>query len=139
MQNNLLIKKVTINHPQLIEVISDSIGDPTITKINSILLFYQTRGKLIGAFIEDSLVGCLGYELEPEKIILKHLSVAQKWRRCGIGGSLVNSLVNGQVAQVICAHTDIDSLSFYKKLGFQCKQIDSDFARARFECIYYKN
>lgn len=133
-----VIKQINPKDPQLKEVIKASIGNPTDEKIDSVLLSYETQGELIGAFIGNQLVGCLGYELDSDRLIIKHLSVVDGFQNKKIGTGLIRHVLSFENCHSILACTDITAKGFYEKLQFQCRKSNSNFDTDRFECIYQK-
>jgi GNAT superfamily N-acetyltransferase len=133
-----IFKRVDPNHPQLKEVITASIGNPTADKINTVLASYAKDGKLIGAFISDQLVGCVGYSVNAGHLVIRHLSVAEDFQNKKIATNLMHYILAFEDCHELSASTDIEAKDFYEKLLFQCIKTDSKFDTDRFECVYLK-
>lgn len=138
MNAKIVINKISSQHPELKMVIKSSIGNPADEKIDSVLSSYKDKGVLIGAFVSEKLLGCCGYEINANKLIIKHLSVIKDFQENGIGSQLVKHIMAFEDCDLIIADTDNDALDFYNKLNFQCKKIDTEFDTDRFQCTYLK-
>lgn len=133
-----IFKQIDPNHPQLKEIITASIGNPTADKINTVLASYEKGGKLIGAFIFDQLVGCVGYSVNAGHLVIRHLSVAEDFQNKKIATNLMRYILTFEDCHELSASTDIEAKGFYEKLLFQCIKTDSKFDTDRFECVYLK-
>ena len=133
------IKKINPGHAKLKTVIKNSIGNPTDEKIESVLFFYKNKGVLIGAFVNEKLIGCCGYEINAKELVVNHLSVIKKFQNNKLGTQLVSHAMIFEDCDSAIAYTDTEALSFYKKMQFQCEKIDSDHSTDRFKCVYLKN
>lgn len=133
-----IFKRVDPNHPQLKEIITASIGNPTADKINTVLASYVKDGKLIGAFISDQLVGCVGYSVNAGHLVIRHLSVAEDFQNKKIATNLMRYILAFEDCHKLSASTDIEAKGFYEKLLFQCIKTESKFDTDRFECVYLK-
>jgi GNAT superfamily N-acetyltransferase len=89
--------------------------------------FNQSGELLITASVRGSVVGVGGlnrdpYFKDPQVGRLRHLYVASRWRRCGVGGLLVTQLIHeaNQHYQLLTLRTDTQAADkFYQKLGFK--------------------
>lgn len=133
-----IFKQIDPNHPQLKEIIIASIGNLTEDKINTVLASYETDGKLVGAFIANQLVGCLGYNVDAGQLVIRHLSVAEDFQNKKVATYLIRYILAFENCHSISASTDIEAKGFYEKLLFKCTKIDSNFDTDRFECVYLK-
>lgn len=133
-----VFKQIVTNHPQIKEIITASIGNPTADKINTVLSFYESDGKLIGAFISDQLIGCVGYSVDTGHLVIRHLGVAKDFQNKKIATNLIRYILAFEACHRVSASTDIEAKGFYEKLLFQCIKTDSKFDTDRFECVYLK-
>lgn len=133
-----IFKQIDPNHPKLKEIITASIGNPTAEKINTVLASYAKDGKLIGAFISDQLVGCVGYSVNAGHLVIRHLSVAEDSQNKKIATNLMRYILAFEDCHELSASTDIEAKGFYAKLLFQYIKTDSKFDTDRFECVYLK-
>ena len=133
-----IFKQIDPNHPKLKEIITASIGNPTAEKINTVLASYAKDGKLVGAFISDQLVGCVGYSVNACYLAIGHLSVAKGFQNKKIATNLIRYILAFEDCHELSASTDIEAKGFYEKLSFQCIKTDSKFDTDRFECVYLK-
>lgn len=134
-----VFKKITPNHPQLNEIIMSSIGNPTEKKVNTVLSSYETDGKLIGSFLFDQLVGCVGYHIDDHRhLVIRHLSVKKDFQHKKIATKLIRYILVFEDCHSLSASTDIEAKGFYEKLLFKCTSSDTKFGRERFKCFYSK-
>lgn len=133
-----IFKQIDPNHPQLKEIIAASIGNPTADKINKVLSSYEKDGELIGAFVSDQLVGCVGYSVNAGHLVIRHLSVAEDFQNKKIATNLMRYILAFEDCHELSASTDIEAKGFYEKLLFQCIKTESKFDTDRFECVYLK-
>lgn len=133
-----IFKRIDLNHPHLKEIITASIGNPTAEKINTVLASYAKDGKLIGAFISNQLVGCVGYSVNTGHLVIRHLSVAEDFQNKKIATNLIRYILAFEDCHELSASTDIEAKGFYEKLLLQCIKTNSKFDTDRFECVYLK-
>lgn len=133
---NLNFKQVYPDDPDLPEVILPSIGNPTKEKVQNILENYQDEDHyLMGAMINDSLVGIIGIKLNKNTAIIKHISVLEEFRNQGIAKKLIQYIIDYFSLAIIKAETDKDAVGFYSALGFKCEQFNADYG-LRYKCYY---
>lgn len=122
-----IFKQIDLNHPHLKEIITASIGNPTADKISTVLASYAKDGKLIGAFISNQLIGCVGYTVNAGHLVIRHLSVAKGFQNKKIATNLMRYILAFEDCHELSASTDIEAKGFYEKLLFQCIKTDSKF------------
>ncbi|MCP5369944.1 MAG: GNAT family N-acetyltransferase [Rickettsiaceae bacterium] len=131
-----MIIPIEYNTENLAEVIKYSVGNPTHDKLHNVLSSYNNyQNQLIGYFVEQTLVACLGYYIENNILTIRHISVLPFYQKRNIGTKLINYLKNLEVA-IIRAETDNDSVKFYEKLQFICTCIVRNNKISRYECVY---
>lgn len=136
IEKNISFQTIMPSYSQLDTVISSSIGVPTPDKISHILKSYEAPNQfLIGAFSSQDLIAAIGFELMDDKIIIKHISVLDSFRKQGIGQLLITYLISLYPKANILAETDSESVSFYQKLGFDCTAIEGKYG-IRYKCNY---
>lgn len=134
----LTFKLVHSNDPTLTEVIAPSIGNPTSEKIASILESYNYKNHcLIGAIINDRLVGIIGIKLNKNTATIKHISVLEEFRKQGIARKLVQYVIDYFSLKELYAETDKDAVGFYRSLGFKCEEFSTEYG-IRYKC-YLEN
>jgi ribosomal protein S18 acetylase RimI-like enzyme len=126
----LQCKQITSGHKDLEQVIKSSIGNPTNAKIKEVLKSYDQQNRcLIGSFYLDELIAIIGFEVEDKipntDVIIKHISVLDKYRSRGVGRLLIDYLIKNFSFKLIAAETDNDAIDFYRKLAFKCKPIQN--------------
>lgn len=135
---NLTFKRIYPNDPDLTEVILPSIGNPTSEKIASILESYNYKNHcLIGAIINDKLVGAIGIKLNKNTATIKHISVLEEFRNQGIAKKLIQHVIEHFSLEIVTAETDKDAVGFYRSLGFKCEEFSTEYG-IRYKC-YLEN
>ena len=134
MHINQSIKVIEPSHPMFPFVIKDSIGLPTPSKIKQVLQRYaDPHWILLGAFVDQNLVGVIGVENKASNAIIKHLSVLEPFRRKGFGKALVLHIAKYFPINTIQTETDVEAVKFYKTLGFQCRSFKGEYG-TRYLC-----
>ena len=81
------IKKISPSHPLLIDILKLSIGFPTPDKIGRLLQAYSNDNEnLYGAFLNQTLVGIVGFHINQHQATIRHLAVLEMYRKQGVGG-----------------------------------------------------
>lgn len=125
---------IDASHPQLHEIITPCIGNPTNTKIQKIIQNYKTLNHhLIGCLLNNNLIGVIGFQFIDSKAIIKHISVHSEYRHKKIGKDLIHYAIKYFTITLITAETDDESVGFYKKLGFQCNTFENSYG-IRYHC-----
>lgn len=133
-ENNVTFKSILISQPNLSEIISPSIGMATEQKIHSILKSYaMPNHHLIGAFLNEILIGVAGIEIAVENGTIKHIAISDRYRKQKIGKNLIIYIAKQFSLKHIVAETDDDSVEFYKKCGFQCFSFIAQYGK-RYRC-----
>lgn len=89
--------------------------------------FNRSGEALFGLYDNDELIGIGGLNLDPYRNDsrvgrVRHLYVAKKWRRNGMGAILVNAIIEKARQHFVCLtlRTDTaEAAAFYEELGFQ--------------------
>ncbi len=87
--------------------------------------FDQNGEILIAGFINGELAGVCGRNIDPYGADagqgrVRHLYVAQRFRRNGVGSALVRSILDGASEYFSCLNTNApeSAYAFYQELGF---------------------
>ncbi|MGQ5717624.1 GNAT family N-acetyltransferase [Pseudochrobactrum asaccharolyticum] len=87
--------------------------------------FDQNSEILIAGFINGALAGVCGRNIDPYGADagqgrVRHLYVAQRFRRNGVGSALVRSILDGASEYFSCLNTNApeSAYAFYQALGF---------------------
>ena len=92
----------------------------------------ENRGKKTGMMVlkySDSVAEIIG------------IAVSEKLRRQGIGGHLIQFVMESESLERIHAQTDDDSVGFYRKCGFAVERIVVDYpdgSVVRYNCVLNK-
>lgn len=130
------IQPLTSFSSEIITLLALAIGNPTPEKIQSTISSYNAASHhLIGCFIQNKVVGIIGFEIKgPRVALIKHLAVLGNYRGQGIARALVNEVIKRYALTYIEAETDSDAVEFYKKCNFTCTKINHSGIE-RFRCI----
>jgi GNAT superfamily N-acetyltransferase len=133
--NNLLIFKfLQPSHASLPGVLRLSVGLPTEEKMAQILKSYHHPHQyLIGAFDKQKLVGVIGFNLIPSRVIIRHIGVLESYQRKTIGQRLIKFILQTFLPQKVGVETDKEALGFYQSLNFTCRAFQSQYG-IRYSC-----
>lgn len=122
-------------HPEIIEVISDSVGNPSPERLRHVMQSYIAPDQHIwGAFSQEPLIGLIGFAKIDNAITVRHLSVRTSWRGQGVGTALIQQLLTHLTPASIVLETDEDAVGFYRKIGFSCVPLKGG-ACHRYRCL----
>ena len=124
-----IFKQIDPNHPQLKEIITASIGNPTASKINTVLASYAKDGKLIGAFNFDQLVGCVGYNIDAGHLVIRHLSVEKDFQNKKIATNLMRYILAFEDCHELSASTNIEAKGFYANYYFNALELTANLSQ----------
>ena len=125
MIQQYLFEQIEASHPDLPEVITPSIGFPSLEKVQQVVEAYKSDDRrLIGCFLDQKLIGVIGVELSCPEATIKHISVLDNFRSQGIGKQLIHYAIICFSIDTLLAETDRESVSFYRTLGFECSEIN---------------
>lgn len=132
------IKKISPSHPLLIDILKLSIGFPTPDKIERLLQAYSNDNEnLYGAFLNQTLVGIVGFHINQHQATIRHLAVLEMYRKQGVGKQLVQNIVKEFSVGLLYAETDDDGLSFYQRCHFHSHELNSPYDSKRYACYFY--
>ncbi len=92
------------------------------------------RMQVIGV-VDDVVTGFAAFDVEPDRIVLHYIVVAQ--RGTGLGTRLVEALRSVRTDLPLYAETDDDAIGFYRALGFAVTEAPRDPrwpTRQRYAC-----
>jgi len=139
MIQQYLFEQIEASHPDLPEVITPSIGYPTLEKVQQVVETYKRDDRrLIGCFLDQKLLGVIGVELSCLEVTIKHISVLENFRLQGIGKQLIQYAMNYFSMDTFLAETDRESVGFYRGLGFECFAVNGKQGPRRYTCRYGK-
>ena len=137
IRNKITIKPVSYDNAKLPSVILRAIGNPSPAKILKVIENYQSSDHaIIGAFIDDRLIGILGFYKTSKVITIRHISVLIEYQRKGVGTLLVQEIKNCYEGFNIFAETDAAALDFYIKSGFKCHAFKGPYGNLRYKCEF---
>ncbi|WPY00720.1 GNAT family N-acetyltransferase domain protein [Candidatus Trichorickettsia mobilis] len=136
-ENKITIKHIRIDNFELPSVITSAIGNPSQTKVLEVIKSYEAIDhEIIGAFMDDILIGALGICKENEVITIRHIALLQDFQRRGIGTLLLDFLKKCYERYRIIAETDGESVDFYSKSGFTCHKFKGRYGNLRYKCEF---
>jgi len=136
-ENKIIIKSVTLDDARLPSVICGAIGNPSSEKVLEVIESYKNSDhSIIGAFIDDILVGILGLCKTSKVVTIRHISVHLKYQRQGIGMLLLEEVKKQCEGYKIMAETDSESVDFYAKSGFTRHEFKGPYGNLRYKCEF---
>ena len=78
--------------------------------------------KVIGYYINDTLVGFLDYSVMYEKIEINYIFIINEYRRKGIASNLIKYVIDNYDFENITLEVNVNNtnaINLYKKLGFK--------------------
>ncbi|HEX9896106.1 MAG TPA: GNAT family N-acetyltransferase [Dehalococcoidales bacterium] len=124
--------------PSTLSLIKACIGNPTAEKVQGVLReYFQGKGTLYAALANGREIGIIGIEESSARYCtIKHIAVAEEYRRQGIGRQLISSIQKMTTCESMVAETDADAIVFYKKLGFNIHSLGEKHpGTERFRCL----
>jgi GNAT superfamily N-acetyltransferase len=133
--NKITIKSVSLDDARLPSVIHGAIGNPSQTKVLEVIKSYEAIDhEIIGAFMDDILIGLLGISRKNEVITIRHIALLKDFQKQGIGTLLLDFLKKSYERYKIIAETDGSSVDFYAKSGFTCYEFKGQYGKLRYKC-----
>lgn len=135
----LIDLKDKLNDQQIVELLGYSVF-PDQDKVKEAIEMYRSnRSTLKGYFLDDEVIGLIGYEWLPKEEIIKihHISVAHDYRGLGYGRGIILELIEMEKPKKIVAETDEDAVDFYRNIGFEIISLGEKYPfHERFECSF---
>ena len=123
-----------------IDLLSACMGTNEKKEILSEFRRYQDKDsrKLLGKIIDNNLVGLIGIEfIFVKEVELLHIAVKSKYRRQGIGESMIKDFIKKKKIEKMEAETDKEAVNFYIKIDFDVKSLGEKYPGVeRFKCIW---
>jgi hypothetical protein len=112
--NKITIKSVSLDNTSLSSVIYAALGKPSQTKVQEVINSYKNPNKaIIGVFVENSLLGILGFSKSSQVVTINHVSILAKYQKQGLGTLLVNKIKKDYQGFKIISETDEEAVDFY--------------------------
>jgi ribosomal protein S18 acetylase RimI-like enzyme len=134
----LEFKEVSFSYAGLSDFLKPSVGYPTPEKMKQVILSYAKFGQyLIGAFLNNELVGLVGLHLDGDFAAIRHIAVNERYRKQGIGKEMLKYVLNYFPILTLYAETDEEAYGFYQQCGWSCKELASQYG-TRYRCYINK-
>lgn len=135
--NEIIIKSVNPDDARFTIVIIGAIGNPSQDKVLEVYKSYKRPNhEIIGAFIDDILVGCLGLRKASSIITIRHISVLEDFQKQGIGTLLLVEIKKRYKNYKIIAETDQESVDFYIRSGFTYHAFKQKHRKLKYKCEF---
>lgn len=122
LQLEIECKEISPSYAGLSNLLKPSVGYPTTEKMEQVLLSYTQPGQhLVGAFLNNELIGVIGLHLDEGLGAIRHIAVTEACRNQGIGKNMLMYVLNHFPIQTLCAETDDEAFGFYQQCGFRCE------------------
>jgi len=120
---------------EILELLSEAMGKKEDADQQWLRYKNFLSRSLWGWFKDEELVGLLGVEKSDREIRILHIAVQKPHRFKSLGRTMIKSLIQFYPDQKIIAETDLDSVGFYRKLGFDIQNLEEKFpVKERFLC-----
>ncbi len=124
----------------VLSVLEMAVGYPTPAKLAGIAETYRSNPCWSAyALVDQGLVlAVVGAEIQAEDSVrIRHIAVAQEWRRRGLGRRLIEELRRHLGATELYAETDADAAPFYERCGFSVSSLGERYPGVeRFACRF---
>ena len=133
------IKNQTEN-PVVRNIYSQSLFDKSEAGIDKRLKPYRESADyhLYAWILNDKILGTCGFQVLPDKVIIRGIAVDENERRKGVGSAMISAL-REKYNMSIEAETDDGVVEFYKKNGFVAapfeRVFENNFAKRRWTCV----
>lgn len=128
--------KAGLFDPEVLTLLAPSVYNPTPERLKCRAEAY-TADKTISVYacnMEGVYTGIVVWRTESGMAEILHIAVKSEWRRHGIGGKLIEYILNSSPVDTIMAETDQDALGFYKKCGFAISPSREVGGTRRYSC-----
>ena len=100
----------------------------------SIAAYKERNSRQFYGWVENGeMLGICGFEVHSDFVEILHVAVSEKAQRHGIGGKIINELMQ-KYGMSIEAETDDDAVGFYRKCGFNTTAFQKHSVR-RWTCV----
>lgn len=131
----MLYKQITNCSKEAISLLSLAVGSPTNEKLAKIIKEYAAPNSFLrGAYDNNKLVGLVGFHIDQDILILKHIAISPSCQGRGIGKWLVKETIKEFQPQKILAETDLEAVNFYNNLGFEITPFKGLYG-IRYKCL----
>ena len=135
------IKNQTAN-PVVRNIFSKSLFDQSEAGIDKSLKPYRENEDyyLYAWIVNDKILGTCGFQVLPDKVIIRGIAVDENERKKGIGSSMISAL-REKYHMIIEAETNDGIVEFYKKNGFEATPFERVFENStmrRWTCVLSK-
>lgn len=133
--------KQILKTPDVLAVLSESVGMPTEEKLKKRAQFYINNNNVVAfGYISDGVVlGLIVLDISnKEEIVILDIAVSIDNQHIGIGRKLIKHVLAYLNPIMIIAETDDDAVDFYRKFGFIIKNLSEKYPNIiRYECKYF--
>lgn len=131
--------KNQMENPVVRNIFSKSLFDQSEAGIDKNFKPYRENNDyfLYAWTVNDIILGTCGFQVLPDKIIIRGLAVDENERKKGVGSAMI-SAVREKYNKNIEAETDDGAVGFYRKNGFETKPFERIFESGsvrRWTCV----
>ncbi|MBK3496411.1 GNAT family N-acetyltransferase [Viridibacillus sp. YIM B01967] len=76
---------------------------------------------------KEDISGCIGVEIKANNCEIRHIAVSPEERGKGIGGKMIEFIIDKYSLTNITAETDKDAVEFYRNLGFKITSLGEKY------------
>jgi ribosomal protein S18 acetylase RimI-like enzyme len=109
-----------LQHEYIRELIGYSVFPDQEEVVSAVEMYRSDRHHLMGYALDDEIIGVIGYESLPDKVVkIHHLAVDPEFRGLGYGRGMILELIDLIEPKKIIVETDDDAVDFYRNIGFE--------------------
>lgn len=109
------------------------------TNIDDALGSYQAddEHRLAGYIDESDPIALVGFEIDGDTAVIRHIATIGERQRSGIGRQLITDIRQVYNLGKLTAQTDNEAVEFYRRCSFTCTSLGELYPGVeRFECIW---
>ncbi|HDR6311329.1 TPA: GNAT family N-acetyltransferase [Bacillus cereus] len=125
-----------IEKDPILHVLQYAIG-PSETSLKKAVLFYERNKGTLYKYEEKA---CIGIEIiGANKARICHIAVAPQYRHKGTALKMIKEIILMLQLTYIEAETDNEAVGFYKRIGFQVKNLGEKYPGIERFHVYFEN
>ncbi|MGC0365139.1 ribosomal protein S18 acetylase RimI-like enzyme [Rhodococcus sp. 27YEA15] len=122
------VRVIDVDTAGVHEILAFAVGSEDHDRLQRAYEQYRTSGfVLAAAYLEELVVGVVGFLPGQDRTELLHLATASEYRRRGVGKTLVEWLRGYSPGSDVVAETDRDAVAFYEATGFAVRPLGNKY------------
>jgi len=127
--------KDQLDNPMVLQIMAYSEYEESLERaVKRAQAYRENTAQYVYGWIEDGVVlGVCAFHIQPDKMIINGMAVAEHSRKNGIGRAMVTELQMKYSS--LEAETDDDAVGFYRKCGFIVSELPKVHDNCRWRCV----